>query len=99
MGDKHSLVVQPQARLDLEDIFKYTTQTWSKFLAVKYQKELFDYMNLLCELPTMGRIYPFGHKEFRKFSANKHIIFYRIENQQIIVVRILHSRMDYNEHL
>lgn len=34
-----------------------------------------------------------------KFKANKHMIFYQVENEDCIVVRILHERMDFEARL
>ena len=93
------LFLTPQAILDLEDIFAYTAQNWSISQAEIYQDLLFESMNTILKSPKIGKVYHFMKGKYRKFNTNKHIIFYKIEYENCIVIRILYERMDFNSHL
>ncbi len=94
-----ALFLSPQAEQDLEDIFEYTVREWSLTQAKKYQDSLFSHLNFACANPTIGAVYPYNKIEYRKLNANKHLVFYRVEKKHCVVIRILHERMNYNEHL
>lgn len=78
---------------DLSKIWDYTYEVWSESQADKYYYELLKDCQELSENQTLGRNYieieVYGHK------SGQHIIFYRIlNNQEIEIVRFLHSRID-----
>lgn len=80
---------------DLSRIYEYTFQFWSEHQAEKYYFELIEYCKLLAENPNIGKNYEEVNSEIFKFPANKHIIFYKIiDNQQIEVERILGADTD-----
>jgi len=93
------LLLKPQAVKDLEDIFEYTAKTWSIVQAEKYQDLLFESMNTILSSPKIGSKYFSTKSEYRKLNSNKHIIFYRVEGDDCIVIRILHERMDIDTYL
>ena len=93
------LFLKPQAINDLEDIFEYTLKNWSITQAEKYQDLLFESINTVLKSPKIGSKYFFKKGKYRKLNSNKHIIFYRIEDNRCIVVRILHEKMDLDTHL
>ena len=88
------LKLRPKATEDLESIFEFTYSNWGIEQATKYQDELFNSMINICKNPKIGGIYYFKEGGFRKLNINKHLIFYRILEQEIIITRILHQRMD-----
>jgi toxin ParE1/3/4 len=36
---------------------------------------------------------------YRKYLVGSHVLFYRVTNTDVVVVRILHQRMDVERHL
>ena len=44
--------------------------------------------------PRSGRVYEMEGQKYRSLRSGRHLIFYRIEADAIVVVRILHDRMD-----
>jgi toxin ParE1/3/4 len=93
------LYLSPNAIEDLEAIYEYTLLTWGLTQAEKYQDLLFYSMNTILSSPNIGSKYPFMKGNYRKLNSNKHIIFYRIEGQKCIVIRVLHEKMDFESHL
>lgn len=86
---------------DLSDIWEYTINVWSERQADVYYDMLID----CCQkITTNPRIYGSRYEEVAEdlygYRANKHIIFYRIlPNDDILVIRILHQKMDLKHHL
>jgi toxin ParE1/3/4 len=94
-----NLLLTPRAEIDLEEIFKYTLETWSIDQAEKYQDELFDSMQSILQNNHIGTIYYHKEGNYRKLNSNRHLIFYRITEQHCVVIRILHERMDLKKQL
>lgn len=84
-----------KAVLDLTDIWNYTYDTWNERQADKYYKELLAECKLIAKHPEKGREYEMLIPNLRGSNFNKHIIFYRlIDKQMVEIERILHERMD-----
>lgn len=80
---------------DLSDIWNYTIDTWSEKQADKYYQFLLDSMTEIAENPTIGRNYNSISNHLFGFKAGRHIIFYRILNEDFLeITRILHEQMD-----
>ena len=94
-----NLVVSPKAFSDLEEIFEYTVRTWSLSQAEKYQDEIYSGMLELCYDPSNGKTYFFKEGNYRYLKVNRHLIFYKIELQNCIIIRLLHEVMELNTHL
>ncbi len=93
------LLIKPEAEKDLEKIYEYTFLTWGLEQAEQYQDDIFHGMQLLLEKNELGKIYPYSTIPYRKLHVNRHLIFYRFEEQSCIVIRILHDRMDIKQHV
>lgn len=87
---------QQAARADLLQIWRYTNQGWSRSQADDYLTDI----DLVLQEIAAGRVKGTRYGEHhlrRRFKA--HVIFYRETEQEIIVVRVLHGRMDADRHL
>ena len=84
-----------KAVLDLDEIWAYTLKEWSEGQADKYYNELIKFCKVLSDTPNLGKVYSIIHPNLLGFKVNKHIIFYRILNSDLIeITRILHGKMD-----
>ena len=81
------------ARSDVDDILLYTIESWGRSQLVEYKVKLEDAFEILRKNPYIG-----SKKElsYRSFSVGRHYIFYRIDNEVIYIVRILHNKMDFS---
>ena len=81
---------------DLTNIWEYTVDTWSERQADDYYNMLIASFQKITENPRLfGLKYEEIAEGLRGYRANKHIIFYRIlADGDILVIRILHQRMD-----
>ena len=90
----HKILISPQATIDLETIFDYTTAKWSFEQALKYQNELNNSFELIAQFPEIGVDYLFSKLDYKKYHSQRHLIFYNIDSNSITIMRILHENMD-----
>jgi len=91
--------LRPKAIDDLQSIWDYTVDTWGKSQAEIYLSLLDKTFKELARTPESGRKCDYILNGYRKFPAGKHVIFYRVINEDIEIVRILHQSMDVKRHL
>ena len=87
------------ADIDLEGIWEYTRSQWSKSQAGIYLHKLEKCFIALAENPGLGKQrYELAGSPW-SYHCEKHVIFYRITNQGIEIIRVLHDSMDFPRHL
>lgn len=80
---------------DLSKIWNYTYEVWSENQADKYYELLIEACQEISRTPDIGKNYDDIEMNVLGFRVGKHIIFYQhIEAKQILILRILHERMD-----
>lgn len=85
---------------DLSDIWNYTIYEWSDSQADKYYKLILNACSAIAKKPNKGRAYEEIYPDLKGKKVSKHIIFYRIiDDNSIGVTRILHERMDIKNKL
>jgi len=88
------------AKADLKNIGRYTQETWGVEQRNRYLTSLDKCFHELVANPLQGRDCGEIKPGYRKFPIGKHLVFYRInELEQVLIVRILHQRMDVDFHL
>ena len=92
-------VISKKAVSDLEEIWLYNVQKWSVDQADRYYKLIFDEINFICKNKNTGKSMEHGRKGYRASKVKSHLIFYRIQNNTVEVIRILHERMDIENRL
>ena len=91
--------ISKRAVADLEEIWLYSAQNWSLEQADRYYNLIIDEIKFICKVPTAGRSYDYVREGYRATKVKSHIIFYRIANSTVEVIRVLHERMDVNKRL
>ncbi len=90
--------LSPRAVVDLEEIWHYTSKTWSSKQAEAYHSQIVSVFEALAAGHKIGR--PVDVRAgYLKYVVGSHFVYYRQQEAEIIVVRILHQRMDTNRHL
>lgn len=80
---------------DLNEIWDYTCNKWSEEQADKYYRMLLENCQDIAGNPSLGKNYDGIEANLFGLKTNRHIIFYRkIERNIIEITRILHGRMD-----
>ncbi len=87
-------VITKKAVSDLEEIWLYTVEKWSVNQADRYYNLIFDEIDFICKNIDAGKSMEHIRKGYRASKVKSHLIFYRIQNDTVEVIRILHERMD-----
>jgi len=87
------------AREDLKYIGRYTQQKWGREQRNQYLALLDHSFHLLANDPHLGRSCDDIRLGYRKHEVGKHVVFYRLNNGYLEIVRILHGRMDVKRHI
>lgn len=92
-------VITKKAVSDLEEIWLYTVEKWSIDQADRYYNLIFDEIQFICKNVNAGKSMEHVRKGYRASKVKSHLIFYRIQNNVVEVIRILHERMDVENRL
>ena len=85
---------------DLSKIWDYTFEVWSERQADKYYESLISNCQEIANNPDLGKKYEGITQNLLGMKTNRHIIFYRILNENYIeITRILHERMDLKKRI
>ena len=91
-------VLSPRAQADIDDIWKYTAEHWGDEQAARYLREIRRAIETVARNPRRGRPCDDIRAGYRKFPAGAHLIFFRLVEEHVDVVRILHQSMDFDRH-
>ena len=92
-------VLSPAAKADIDGIWIDTAQRWSVDQAETYVRQLARTFDTLASHPSMGPACPEIRAGYRKYPSGSHVVFYKLIEGGVDVVRILHERMDFRRHL
>ena len=95
----YRLVLSPKAERDIEQILRYTEETWGEAQAVVYHQLLDDALRRLLEGPGEGRGSADMPKTPLALPVGSHVVVYRVQGDTIGVVRVLHQRMSLPLHV
>jgi len=93
-----SYELSPEAEQDLSDIFDYTEIEFGLDQAIQYLKDLEHCFIQLCSNPNIGHERTEIRVELYSFVSQSHVVFYRILNERLRVVRVLHGSRDLPRH-
>jgi toxin ParE1/3/4 len=89
----------PAAEHDLETIWTYTLRQWDVEQANRYTDILTDAFAELAQSPKTAPACDHIRPGYRCRNIERHMIYFRITSYGIVIVRILHDRMDVLRHL
>ena len=92
--------ISEKAISDLEKIWFYTLNKWSKEQADRYYDLIIGEIEFIADNFMTGKSVEQTRKNYRSTKIKTHLIFYRkVENDVVEIVRILHQRMDIKKRL
>ena len=91
--------LSPAAQADLDGIFDYTVQHWGLEQAVRYTQVLESACAAFAAAPAQAQDYGPVRAGYRRGTVGRHFIYFRVADYGIVVIRILHRRMDPPRHL
>lgn len=97
---KNKYRISQQAIEDLDKIWIYTLNKWSKEQADRYFDLIMAEIDFIADNYLIGKSAEQTRKNYRVTKIKSHLIFYRkVENEIVEIVRILHQRMDIKKRL
>ena len=87
------------ARADLKSIRRYSHRTWGPDRTVQYMAALRDTMKGLVAGTVISRSRDDLRPGLQMANSGRHCVFFEADQSRILVVRVLHDRMDYQRHL
>lgn len=88
-----------EADRDIEGIARETVKRWGWPQAEKYLDELHQAFETLVEFRELGRDVSYLRPGYWRLEHASHSIFYRHTADGILIVRILHNRMQAEHYL
>jgi toxin ParE1/3/4 len=92
-------VISKKAIADLEDIWLYTVDKWSIEQADRYYSLIFDEIKYICNNASAGKSMEHIREKYRASKVKSNLIFYRVINSKVEIIRILHEIMDIENRL
>ncbi|QTD51908.1 type II toxin-antitoxin system RelE/ParE family toxin [Sulfidibacter corallicola] len=83
----------PAAR-DLRAISRFTDHRWSADQRKRYVGSLYERCRWLVENPFLGKPLPVFSPNHRGYPEGSHYIVYRVVEDRLEIIRVLHQRMD-----
>jgi toxin ParE1/3/4 len=88
------LIVSPAARRDLRTIRRHSERLWGTAKTDSYLELLWESIESLMAHPERGRIVSPDQPKRRRLTVSRHIIYYRLAESTIEILRIVHERRD-----
>jgi len=82
------------ALADLEDIWRYTLETWGNAQAERYIETLEDACYSIAANTARTRPFPAHDGVSGCCHCEHHYIFYRRDDERTVILAVLHERMD-----
>jgi toxin ParE1/3/4 len=93
------IALSDEAREDLTDIVLHGIDLWGEAVAARYTADLYETFDHLARFPNLGRIKEGVPNDIRTLGHGQHVIYYRALEDLIVILRVLHSRMDATHYL
>ena len=84
---------------DIDSIWEYTALNWSTKLATSYYNQIFEAIKIICLNPHLGESIKEVKQHHRSKLIGSQMIINKIENNVILIDRILHQKMDIEDQL
>ncbi|MDG4882060.1 type II toxin-antitoxin system RelE/ParE family toxin [Mesorhizobium sp. WSM4884] len=96
---KREVRFSPKANADFDGIWNYSLDRWGPERAEAYVRSIHSILTLIDQFPAIARNASDVRPGLLKYAVGSHVVYLRMNEQYIDVVRILHQQMDYPRHL
>ncbi len=94
-GEAAGYRLTPAALADLDDIWRYSAETWSLSQADRYLDELVRVFEMIAAMPTLAR----EHREFdppvRIHVYRSHLVIYAQADDHVAILRLLGGHQEW----
>ena len=91
---RRNYAITNKAVSDLDEIWLFTADKWSVQQADRYYNLIIQEIEYICSNDEAGKPMDHIRKGYRAAKIKSHFIFYRIVDEAVEIIRILHERMD-----
>ena len=95
----HDVSFTTLARADLRTIRRHSRKEWGHQQASAYMYSLLAAADSLGNFPERGSVINPDHSSVRRVVSARHVIYYRVLETEIEILRVLHERMDTSSQL
>lgn len=96
---KRQLRLKSAALADLQAIWNFGAENWSAAPAENYARGLGQVFDLLCDQPMLARLRQEFTPPLRLYRYQSHVIVYDLNESDLIILRVVHSRAHWAEYL
>ncbi|MCC7250456.1 type II toxin-antitoxin system RelE/ParE family toxin [Hyphomicrobium sp.] len=83
---------------DLDNIYLYTLTTFGYRQAEDYARAMYQVFEDLAANPRLGREAEDIRSGLRRHEHDRHVIFYRVDGNGVLILTLLHEAMDHQIH-
>jgi toxin ParE1/3/4 len=94
-----SYTLSRKADADVQDIAEESVKRWGLARAEQYILALHEAFERLAKFPNLGRDASEIRPGYLRMESGSHSVFYRKTKSGVLIVRVLHERMDFKRHL
>ena len=91
--------LSPAAQSDVAEIWDFTAKNWGLDQAEAYIRRIKSAVLTIAEDHRLGRPCDHVRTGYWKYAVGSHILFYKVDQSGVDIVRILHAHMDFERHL
>lgn len=95
----NKFVLSNKADKDLADIFEYGILNFGVERATEYLLGINEKFQFISENKELGRSADEISKGLKRIAYNKHVVFFKEQQESVLIVRVLRREMDFNRHL
>ena len=99
MSDRASYALSSAAQSDLESIWDDSLRHWGEAQAETYTRSIRAACEALAKGTSAGRSAEEIREGYRKVAVGSHVMLFRIRDDAVQIMRILHQSMDVDRHL
>ncbi len=88
-----------ESAADLDSIFEYGVQQFGFARADRYLEHLIERIEGAAIFPLASKAYHGRRRAYRRIGYHSHFIYFRIADDTLDIVRVLHKRMSQSHHL
>ncbi|MGF9694875.1 type II toxin-antitoxin system RelE/ParE family toxin [Rhizobium sp. 0TCS1.26] len=94
-----TLVISPRASADIDEIYDYTEGRWGQDQAEDYTFGIRSVLEEVCRGTRSGKSINEIREGACSLSYRSHYLIYRERSRSVVLIRILHRRMQVARHL
>ena len=93
------LIFSPQAEEDIDEIYDFTDENWGFGQAESYTSKILSVCRSLTHGNPRGRSINRLRRGYALIQSGSHFIIYQQSYDEVLIVRILHKRMNIRKHI